>query len=170
AVQIAIIKRQNLIWRSCGAERRANVDAALFGIDGDPQSVRVLPIDLVPGRLNFLRDFYRFAAAENVEAGTMRDDHPVFADADSADGWRAETPRNFRNRPQRRLVAAVVLRGVERMFLHKIKPFAQLERGANGLAIILADAEQAVDAVVTFRIFHAAGAHDGTVQWLRGRE
>src|SRR5579863_6172783 len=93
----------------------------------------------------------------------MRDDHPVFADADAADGGRAETAGDFRDAPECRLVDAVVLRGVQRMFFYEIEALAQLECAANGLAIVFADAEQAVDAVVAFRIFDAAGANDGII-------
>src|SRR5262249_20068301 len=63
---------------------------------------------------------------------------------------------------------AVVLRGVEGMLLDEVKPLAQLEGGADGLSVVLGDAEQAVDAVVAFGILDAAGAHERSVYGLRG--
>src|SRR5437764_14902036 len=71
-------------------------------------------------------------------------------------------------RSKRRLVGAVVLRDVERVLLHEIEALAQLEGRADGLAVVFGDAEQAVDAVVAFRILHAAGAHERSVHRLRG--
>ncbi len=113
-----------------------------------------------------MRDFDRFAAIENVESGAVRDHDPVFADADAAHRGRAEAARDFRDRPQRGLVRAVVLRGVQRMLLHEIETLAQLERRANGLAVVFGDAQQAVDAVIAFGILDAAGAHQRSVHWL----
>ena len=54
------------------------------------------------------------------------------------------------------------------MLFHEIEALAQLERGANRLAVVFGDAEQAVDAVVAFGILDAAGAHDRGVHGLRG--
>src|SRR5262249_22927904 len=129
-----------------------------------------LPVDLVPGGLNFLGDLDRLAAVEDVQAGAVSDHYPIFADADSAGGRRAETAGDFRDGPQRGLVGAVVLGGEERMLLHEVETFAQFEGGANGLAIVFSDAEQAVDAVVAFGIFDAAGAHERSVERLGGGE
>ena len=128
----------------------------------------ILPIDLVPGGLNFLRNLDGLATVENVQPGAVRDDHPVFANADPAHGRRANFARNFGDGPKRRLVGAVVLRDVERVLLHEIEALAQFEARADGLAVVFGDAEQAVDAVVAFRILHAAGAHERSVHRLRG--
>ena len=76
---------------------------------------------------------------KSIEAGAVRDDNPVFADADAADGRRAQTPRDFGDGPERRLVCAVILRDVERMLFHKIEAFAQFEGGADGLAVVFGD-------------------------------
>src|SRR5277367_2431265 len=128
-VEIAIIEHQNFVRSGGRAERCAYEDTALFGVNRDPQRLAVLPIDLVPGGLNFLRNFDWFAAAEKVKAGAVRDDHPVFSDAYAAHGGRADSVRDFRDRPQRRLVGAVVLRDVQGMFFYEIEAFAQGEGG-----------------------------------------
>ncbi len=169
-IEVAIIEHQNFVGRRCAAHRRAHEDASLLGVDRNPQRVAVLPIDLIPGGLNFLRDFYGLATVEDVEAGAVRDHYPIFAEADATDRRRAQASRNFRDGPQRGLIGAIVLRGVQRMLLHEVKALAQLERRANGLAVVFGDAQQAVDAVVAFGIFDAAGAHQRSVQRLRGGE
>jgi len=46
---------------------------------------------------------------------------------------------------------------------HEVEAFSQLESGANGLAIVFGDAEKAVDPIVAFGIFDAAGAHQRSV-------
>src|SRR4029077_4515890 len=119
-VEIAGIEHENFVGRSGGAERNADKDAALFGVHGDPERVAELPVDLVPGGLNFLGNFDGLAAAEDVETGAVGDDHPVFTDADAADGGRANFVRDFRDGPERRLVGAVVLGDVERMFFYEV--------------------------------------------------
>src|ERR1051326_7634631 len=96
--------------------------AAFLGVDGDPKGVASGPVDLVPGGLNFLGNFDGFATAENIKSGAVSDDHPVFPDAHAAHGGRAESARNFRDAPQRGFVDAIILRGMQRVFLHKIKP------------------------------------------------
>ena len=168
-VEIAIVEHDDFVRRSRGADRRADEDAALFRVDSDPHRVAVLPVDRVPRRLNFLRNLDWLAAAEKIEAGAVRDDHPIFADTDAANRRRAELARNFRDAPERGLVGAVVLRRVERMFFDEIEALAQFERGANRLAVVFGDAEQAVDAVEAFGIFDAARAHDRRVDGLSGR-
>src|SRR5215467_8370766 len=85
----------DFVGRSSCAERDADENAALFGVHSDPERVAVLPVDLVPGGLNFLRNFDGLAAVENVQAGATRDDHLVFADAEPAHGRRADFARNF---------------------------------------------------------------------------
>src|SRR5260370_30550035 len=117
----------------------------------------VLPVDLVPGGLNFLRNLDRLAAAENVKAGAVRDDHPILADAHTAHRGRADFARNFGGGPQRWLVGAVVLGDVKRMLLHEIESLAQLEGRPNGLAVGFGDAEQAGAPVVSLRILDSAG-------------
>src|SRR5262249_38813100 len=145
-------------------------DAALFGVDRDPKRVAVLPIDLIPSGLDFLRDLNRFATAENVKSSAVRDDYPILTDADAAHGRRADFARDFRDGPERRLVGAVVLGDVERMLLHEVEALAELEGRANRLAVVFGDAEQALDAVVAFGIFDPARTHERCVHWLRGRE
>src|SRR5207302_2283121 len=99
-------------------------------------------------------------------AGSVRDDHPVLADADAANRGRADFARNFRNSPERWLVGAVVLRDVERMLLDEIQPLAQLEGRADRLAVVFGDTEKPVDTVVAFGIFDAAGADERSIDWL----
>src|SRR5262249_39840558 len=119
-----------------------------------------------PRRLNFLRYLDGLAAVENVEAGAMGDNDPVFADADAADRRRAQTARDLGDRPKGRLVGAVVLRDVQRMLFHKIEALAEFECGTDRLAVVFGDGEQAVDAVVAFRILDAAGANGGGIRRL----
>ena len=126
----------------------------------------VLPVDLVPSGLDLLRNFNGLTAAENIKAGSVRDDHPVLADADAANRGRADFARNFRNSPERWLVGAVVLRDVERMLLDEIQPLAQLEGRADRLAVVFGDTEKPVDTVVAFGIFDAAGADERSIDWL----
>ena len=96
-VSAAVLDLSSAIFvgRSSCAERDADENAALFGVHSDPERVAVLPVDLVPGGLNSLRNFDGLAAVENVQAGATRDDHLVFADADPAHGRRADFARNF---------------------------------------------------------------------------
>ena len=100
----------------------------------------------------------------------MRDDHPIFPDAHAAHGGRADFARNFGDGPERRLVGAIVLGDVERMFFHEVKTLAQLEGGADGLAVVFGHTEKTIDAIVAFRVLDAAGADQRGVYRLRGGE
>src|SRR6266567_1222841 len=170
AIQIAIVEHQNFVRRGRGTERRADKNAPFLGVHSDPQGVPILPVDLVPRWLDFLRNFDGLAAAENIQTRAVRDQHPIFADAHTANGGRADFARNFRAGPERWLVGAVVLRGIKRVFFHKVEAFAELEGCAQGLAVIFGDAHQAIDAVVAFRILDTAGAHQRSVHRLRSGE
>ena len=62
------------------------------------------------------------------------------------------------------------MRGVQGMLFHKVEALAQFERGADGLAVVFGDAEQAVDAVIAFGIFDAASTHQRGIYRLLRRE
>jgi len=47
-VQVAIIQHESLVGRSGRTQGRTDENAPLFGVHSDPQSMAVLPIDLVP--------------------------------------------------------------------------------------------------------------------------
>jgi len=46
------------------------------------------------------------------------------------------------------------------MLFHEVQALAQFEPGTNGLAVVFGDTEQAVDAVIAFGIFDAAGTDE----------
>jgi hypothetical protein len=54
------------------------------------------------------------------------------------------------------------------MFFDEVKPLAQFECSANGLAVVFGDAEQAIDAAIALGIFDAAGTDDRRERGLRG--
>ena len=138
-----------------GAHGHADQNALGARIHAHPQRVSGGPVDLVPQRLNLLRDFYRFAAGEKIQAGAVRDGRPVFAGVHAVHRRRAHGARDFGDGPVGGLVDAVVLRGMNRVLLDEVELAAQHECGAHGLAVIFGDGEQAVDAVVAFRIVDA---------------
>src|SRR5437667_6938343 len=52
------------------------------------------------------------------------------------------------------------------MFLDEVQPLAQLERGADRLAVVFGHTEKTIDAIVAFGIFDAAGADERSVHRL----
>ncbi len=70
----------------------------------------------------------------------MSDDYPIFAEAYSANRGRAYFAGDFVDRPEGRLVGAIVLRYMERMLFYEVETFAEFECRANGLAVIFGDA------------------------------
>ncbi len=124
----------------------------------------------VPQRLNFLRDFDRLAAIENVHPGAPGDHGPVLARVHAGDRRRADRARHFVDRPGSGLVHAVVFGDVERAVLHEVEALAQQERRAHGLPVVFGNAHESADAVVAFGIFGERRAHQRSVVRLgRGK-
>src|SRR5260370_6309905 len=96
--------------------------------------------------------------------------HRIYDNTDSADGGSAVFARDFADGSERRLVGAIALGNVQRMFFHEVKALAQLESRAQRLAVVFRDVEQTIDAVVAFRVLDAAGAYQRGVHRLRGRK
>src|SRR6185437_6727258 len=108
----------------------------------------ILPVDRVPGWLNFLRQFDRLASVEQIETGPPCNHDPLLADTNSMRRRCSHFIRCFLYAPQRRLIHAIRGGHVHAALFDKVKVVPQCERAANALTVVLSDAHETCYAIV----------------------